>query len=213
MKAIIFIFSAILLLLSCNSDEEIVKKKELPKDDLEIISSDFEGTEFKDPIHLELLKELDICDMVLDENTGFATCSPENFQIIPFNKNKSVRDAFILHVKSATRLKGQDVLLPVRHVIVFEIEQGKLVRTNGFRGEFFGMRKGQNNIKDIILALYLKEDETLFHCRFKWNDGKFSFNTIEGLDYGEGMRSLKKESKDSISAQVYSALVDANVIF
>ena len=138
MKAIIFIFSAILLLLSCNSDEEIVKKKELPKDDLEIISSDFEGTEFKDPIHLELLKELDICDTMEVEGSNVAPCSAENFKFMKFNDNAKLEDAFLLPawLESGWVIKNRDDKGESRYDFQFVDKQGYKVTLEGLSRTF-----------------------------------------------------------------------------
>ena len=118
-----------------------------------------------------------------------------------------------LQIKAATRFKGQDVPLPVRHIVVFEREKGELIRVNGFRGDIIGMSDSDSGVKDLMLALYLTDDETLFHCLFKWNGGQYSFESIEGLDYGEGVRTLNPDLKDSLSNDIYTSLMSSNLIF
>lgn len=203
-------FSGLFLLNSCKSDPG----KDAEDDEIEVIDDfEFDDKKFKDPLHLEILKELDICDLSLSDSSMYAPCTPEYFQIYPFRKDKSVKDAFILYVKAAIPLKGQPMLLPVRHVIVFERENGELVRVNGFRGEMVELRENAKGDKDLIVALYLTGDETLFDCKFIYKDGKYSFEAVEALDWGEGMRNVKASMKDSVSRQVYRDLMDKQLIF
>lgn len=206
---LIVIVSSLFVLSACKEDE-----KDPEKDELEVIDDfDFDEKKFKDPVHLELLKELDICDVELSDTSMYAPCTPEYFQIYPYHKDKSVKDAFILYVKAAIPLKGQPYLLPVRHVIVFERENGTLVRVNGFRGELAELRETAGGHKDLVVALYLTGDETLFDCLFKYKDGKYSFEHVIGLDWGEGMRDVKEEMRDSVSKDVYRDLMSKNLIF
>lgn len=200
---LLFAFSA------CKDDPEV----EVDPDSEVIDDFNFDDKKFKDPLHLELLKELDICELEMTDTSMYAPCSPEYFQIYPFRSDKSVKDAFILYVKAATPLKGRPLLLPVRHVIVFERENGELVRTNGFRGEMVELREGKNGIKDLVVALYLTGDETLFDCLFKYKDGAFKFESVEALDWGEGIRNVKESMKDSVSNQVYRDLMEKQLIF
>lgn len=206
----LFVFSSLLLFTGCKDDP---KTDELKAD--EIVQEDFEFDEetFKDSLQLEILKELDICDLNFSDSSMYAPCTPEYFQIIPFDPKRPMKDAFILYVKAAIPLKGQPLLLPVRHVIVFERENGSLVRANGFRGEMVEMRENGDAPKDLVVALYLTGDETLFDCLFKYKEGKYSFESVEALDWGEGLRNVKESLKDSVSKEVYSDLMDKQLIF
>jgi hypothetical protein len=207
-KYILLVIIALTLITSCK--EDVDKEKDEP----EVIDDfDFDDKIFKDSIHLELLKELDICELQFSDTSMYAPCTPEYFQIHPYRKDKSVKDAFILYVKAAIPLKGQPVLLPVRHVIVFERENGSLVRVNGFRGELVELRENKNGHKDMVVALYMTGDETLFDCVFKYKEGKFSFDYVEALDWGEGMRNVKEDVRDSVSKEVYRDLMNKSLIF
>ncbi len=202
--------TSLILFTGCKDDPESdhPEKNDTVQEDFE-----FDEKHFKDSLHLEILKELDICDLSLSDSSMYAPCTPEYFQIIPFDPDRSVKDAFILYVKAAIPLKGQPLLLPVRHVIVFERENGALVRANGFRGEMVEMRDNGNKPKDLVVALYLTGDETLFDCLFKYKDGKYSFESVEALDWGEGLRNVKESLKDSVSKEVYNDLMDKQLIF
>lgn len=205
--------SIILLLIAvvgCKDDPTIDTDPEEP---LVEDNFSFDDKTFKDSTHLALLKELDICELNFSDSSMYAPCTPEYFQIYPFDPNRSVKDAFILYVKAAIPLKGRPMLLPVRHVIVFERENGALVRVNGFRGELVEMRKNADKAEDLLIALYLTGDETLFDCLFKYKDGQYSFESVESLDWGEGMRNVKESLKDSVSKDVYSDLMDKQLIF
>lgn len=210
--------TTILVLAACTDDEPDVKDPndsvENPEDDVEIVTPDFMGDKFENPVHLDLLKELDICDVIEGDSTSyFAACSPKNFEIIEYKGKGTVEDAFILHTKAAIRLKGQDLPLPVRHVLIFERENGALVRVNGFRGELNGMRDGEDGVKELIISIYLKDDDSVFDCLFKYEKGKYSFKSVEGIDWGEGLRPIKANMKDSISADIYNSLMTAQLIF
>lgn len=212
----IFTLLGMILLFSCNNTEEktIIQEPEISVlDVIEDQTNNFSEIRFDNPIHLELLKELDICEMTASDSSLVATCSPENFKIIEFRSDKDVKDAFILQIKAGIQFKGQDLPLPVRHLIVFERENGQLVRVNGFRGDLIANTDGEGSAKDLLIALYLNSDETLFHCLFKWEDGHYSFESVEGLDYGDGIRTLQPELKDSLSNQIYNDLMNGNLIF
>lgn len=212
-RLITLIAIGIFCFTACDTTEPVEDIKEDIVDEIVEIRNEFEGIKFDDPVHLDLLEELGICEMVSSDSNYYATCSPENFKIIAYKKDKDIRDAFILQVKAAIRFKGQDVPLPVRHIVVFERENGELIRLNGFRGDLIGMTDGDSGIKDLMVALYLTDDETLFHCLFKWNGGQYSFESIEGLDYGDGVRMLQPALKDSLSNDIYSSLMTSNLIF
>lgn len=199
---------------SCTDTEETVVPKERDTY-FESVVTNFEGKEFKDPIHLEILKELDVCEMTSADSTYFATCSPENFKISPFKNGAKLRDAFILEMKAGIFPKNAEMPLPpVRHIIVFEREGGKLVKVAGFRGNMIGSRKNEKSgANDLLFALYDPEDETLFHCAFKWSGKKYEFEGIERLDYGSGFRTLKGDKKLETTQQIFQQLRDKSIIF
>lgn len=212
-RIILIIPITLFVIASCGDD---IKKKPIEQKDpeIEVITPDFKGEKFSNPAHLELLKELNICDVIDSDSTSYyAACSPKNFELLTFNEKKDVTEAFILQTRSAIRLKGQDASLPVRHILIFERENGSLVRINGFRGELIAMEDGKNGMKELMVAIYLKEDDTVFNCLFKWKDNKYSFDSVVALDWGEGMKPLKANKKEEVSAEIYTSLMAANLIF
>lgn len=203
-----------LILVSCQADPEPEKQQGTDEQttDVDNQTTDFEGNDFTDQGDLELLKELNICALN-DSMSIVADCSPDNFKLVPIFPDKPKKDGFLLLVKSGIVLKGETrPLPPVRHIYAFVRENGELVKVNGFRGDLIASRKGEKG-NDIVLALYLKEDETLFHCLYKWDGEHYSFESIEGLDWGEGVKTLKADMKDSVSNEVYNSIMASNLIF
>jgi len=202
------------LLVACSNPKEKPSDEIGEKPEGEVVQQETEFSEgaFEDNTSLEILKELDIC--VMTDSLGLiAECSPKNFKIIPIKKEGSVKDAFILEVKAGILLKGSaEPLPPVRHVIVFERVNGQLVKTNGFRGDVIATVEGGEAV-DLILALYHKEDETLFHCKYSWDGSEYQFKSVEGLDYGEGVRTLSESTRDEVTNQIYTSIMQSNLVF
>jgi len=201
-------------LVACGREEEPIDPIVVNDEgDVELMTTIFDENAFPDSIHKELLQELNICDMASSDTSFFAECSPENFKVIPFKNGARVEDAFILQVKNGIVLKGEQLPLPVRHIIVFERTDGVLVRTNGFRGDLLEMSDGEKG-RDMLLALYVKEDDVLFHCMFKWDGKRYSFDSVVAMDLGyENLRVIKESVRDSVSKEIYTSLVSNNLIF
>ena len=207
---------ALLVLISCESEspkEATATTDQVGgKSQIEGQVTDFSDDAFDNPKYLEILKELDIC--VLNDSLGLiAECSPKNFKIIPFKNNVPIEDAFILEVKAGVMLKGSnEPLPPIRHIIVFERENGELIQVNGFRGDLIAKDVGKE-ANDLIMALYVKADETLFQCKYVWNGDKYEFKSIEGLDYGDGVMTLSESTRDSVTNEIYGSIMQSNLIF
>lgn len=201
-------------MIACKEDpvQDSDYRDEQVEVDVEDQVTDFSSNDFERAEDLALLRELNICEV--NDSLGIvADCNPDNFKIIPIFDDKPVEDGFLLLVKAGIVLKGENrPLPPVRHIYAFVRENNELVKVNGFRGDLIATQKGKPG-KDIILALYLKEDETLFHCLYKWDGERYSFDTIEGLDWGEGVKTLKADMKDSVSTEVYNSIMSSNLIF
>ncbi len=216
MKKCVAFVAILMLLLACGADP--VGKEKKVADKFEDTRTTFDEKEFKNPIHVELLRELNICEFMSPDSTYFATCTPDNFRIIEYKSKGSVRDAFILQMKAGIFPKDQEVPLPpIRHLIVFEREGGKLVRVGGFRGDLIEMRKSDSGGKDLLVGLYDSDDATLFQCLFKWNGKKYEFDCIERLDYGDGLRvfakTLSEKERTELTQQIFNQLKDKSLIF
>lgn len=217
MKKCIAFVAISMLFLACSS-EPTGKEKELISE-FEDTRTTFDDEKFTNPIHIELLRELNICEFMSPDSTYFATCTPDNFKIIEYKQSGSVRDAFILQMRAGIFPKDQEVPLPpIRHLIVFEREGGNLVRVAGFRGDLIEMRKSDSGAKDLVVGLYDDDDEgTLFQCLFKWNGKKYEFDCIERMDYGEGLRvfskSLSEKERLELTQQIFNQLKNKSLIF
>ena len=217
MKKYVALFVLSMVFVACADDSEGKPKELIPQ--FEDATTTFDDKEFKDPIHLELLRELNVCEFTSPDSTYYATCTPDNFRILEYKTKGSVRDAFILQMKAGIFPKDQEVPLPpVRHLIVFEREGGKLVRVGGFRGDLIEMRSSTSGAKDLLIGLYdTDEGGTLFHCLFKWNGKKYEFDCVERLDMGSGLRvfskSLSEKEKAEITQGIFQKLTDKSLIF
>ena len=215
MKTGVFI-ALILILISCNDDE--IGENQSADNNNEVgqithVETLFSEKEFNDPIDLALLSELQICDTIQADTSICATCSPQNFRIIPFHNSLSKRDAFMLQIKALTVLKGQSVQLPVRHLILFERENGQLVKVNGFRGNLIATRASDSGAKDLIIRFYIPDEQAFLNCLFTWNGQKYRFVSVEAIDGGGGHGSVKESVKEEVSKEVYQTLVDHSMLF
>ena len=203
------------MLAGCDTEEDEKPKTRETETYFEGIATKFEGKKFKNKEFLDILEELGVCEMATSDSSYFAACTPENFNISRFKNEGSMKDAFILEMKAGIFPKNAEMPLPpVRHVIVFEREEGKLVRVGGFRGNLIGKRPNEKSgADDLLLALYDTDDETLFHCVFKWNGSKYEFDSIDRMDYGDGFRTIKGANKVETTQQIFQQLRDKSIIF
>ena len=213
MKKLFYISILLSVTIACKSDP-VVDEGGIDS----VVVAEYQTTTFEDTIgfkidrHLELLDELNICEMV-DSFPLVANCSADNFKIIPIQGDDELESGFILQTKAGIVLKGANKPLPpVRHIFVYIRENGSLTKVNGFRGDLIATQDGEKG-KDIVLALYLKEDVTLFHCLYKWDGERYSFESVVGLDWGDGVKTLKEDTKDSVSNDIYNAIMDSKLVF
>ena len=214
MKYILPLLTLLGVLVACSAEEDEPIEKDA-EEYFEGIATTFEGKKFKSNAYNDLLEELGVCEFETSDSSYYAACSPENFKISKFKNEGNLEDAFILEMKAGIFPKNAEAPLPpVRHVIIFEREGGKLVRVGGFRGNLIGKRaNAKSGADDLLLALYDTDDETLFHCVFKWNGGKYEFHSIERMDYGDGFRTIKGEDKLETTQQIFQQLRDKSLIF
>jgi len=206
----------LIIVASCKDEVEKVKddvSTELKVGDITPIETLFDKTYFDTELEYNLLKELDICDTTKVEGSVCSPCSAEHFKFTKYNNDKTLNDAFLLQVKALTVLKSQAAKLPMRHLIVFERENGELIKVNGFRGNLIASRESKSGIKDLIVRFYIPEDEAFLNCLFIWEDNKYHFKTVEAIDGGGGFGRVKEAVKDSVSKIVYQSLMDNAMLF
>lgn len=215
MRYIFSLLTLLFLIIGCAADPEDEPKDPKLETYFEGVTTTFEGEKFKNSKEDEILRELDICEFNPTDSTYYASCSPENFKISSYKNEGDLKDAFILEMKAGIFPKDAEIPLPpVRHVVIFEREGGKLVKVGGFRGNLIGKRpNSKSGAEDLLIALYDTDDETLFHCVFKWNGKKYEFHSIERLDYGEGFRTLKGKDKLEMTQQIFQQLQSKSLIF
>ncbi len=218
MKYFLSIILLVFILTSCDSDSSDLLEVNADIEDTNVegfedATADFSTTKFDDPEYIEILGELDVCLMIDQDSTVFATCSPKNFRILPFKEGVSVKNAFILQMKAGIVLKGQAAPLPERNILIFERDAGQLVKVNGFRGDLTATRGGTNGVKDLVITFYSKKEETFFDCIFQWNGTRYDFKFVEGVNWGEGFKPIKESMIDSISKEIYTDLMQNAKIF
>lgn len=214
MKYLSFLFLTFLL-FACSSEKEEVK--EVAQVHFEDIQTIFSPGEFSDTTKIQLLKELNICETRINPNDTawtYAPCAPSNFRFLSFNEKKELKNSFMLQIKALSILPAsKGVPLPVRHLMIFERESGKLIKVNGFRGNLVGWRKGKNPEKDLLVRFYLPVDEVFANCTFTWNGGRYEFSNAISVDWGEGDRTIKVEDRDSVSNLIYTDLINSSLLF
>lgn len=215
MKRIALLLLGSLYLYSCTTDPIVDEDVEDGPQvgDVTNIETLFEEKAFPDPIHRKLLLELGICDSLPIEITGCVECTPRNFKLFQYKPKEKIEDAFMLQIKAETILKGENLPLPIRHLLVFEREEGQLVKVNGFRGNLIAMRESASGVKDLIVRFYVAEDDVFLNCLFVWKDKKYSFVSVEAIHGAGGNGPVKAEFKDSISTMVYQSLMSNGMLF
>ena len=173
----------------------------------------FDESEFSIKEHSEILKELDVCDTLIGEDAICASCTPDFFKIIPFREDKVVKDAFLMQVKALTVMKGQEEKLPMRHLIAFERENGKLVKVNGFRGNLIASRISESGVNDLVIRFYIPSEKAFFNCLFLWSGKKYRFESVEAIDGNGGNGPIKASMKDEISRDIYQLLMSNTLLF
>lgn len=215
MKKLLFFAGVSLLIFSCDDP----KSTDVPEDVNEVediyesVEQEFKAGPFENPKHLEILNKLNVCEEHPGDSSIIAECSPKNFKIIPFRTDKNVEQAFILQTVAGIVLKGGNQPLPLRHIIVFEEENGQYVKVNGFRGELVNTYKTNTDIKGLEISFYLPEYEIITICAFEWDNGRYSFDRVVGIDNGDGMKAVKAELQEQVNNDMLNDLMSAQLIF
>lgn len=205
----LFVFS------SCKEVEEevVVTSKNPTEEEFEGIEVLFDENDFSDAKAVDLLKEINICsDVQTDAQGNIVTpCSPELFKFFPLKEGASIQNGFVLLIKANT---GG---IPLRRVLVFERENGALVKVNGFIANLIGMKKRDNANDDLLLRFIdkIEGSDVYYHCIFSWENGRYVFKTIEVIHEpaGDFHRRVKESAKDSLSKEIFKILENNQMIF
>lgn len=215
MNRFLFYLCTFFVLTSCGTDEETNDNQPVETSS-EIIGIEtlFNEKEFPDPVHLELLKELKICNTAQKDTSNYLdpACSPSFFKFFQLNENIPIKNAFMLQIKS--KVGG----IKLRRLIVFVREKGVLVKVNGFVANLIGLRPTPSGHYDLILRFNdnVEGDIIFYNTIFKWDGKKYVYDcteTIEGTDQsGPWRQRIKEEFKDSVSKDIYATLVTNQMI-
>lgn len=210
----------IVLIASCSSREEDPKENDKQADNPNELVNEFEGveilfddTEFEYPNAIDILKEINICSTEKQDSLGIpqTQCTPDNFKFFPLRKNMGIQDGFLLVIKA--QVGG----IQVRRILVFERENGELVKTNGFIANLVGFREKQEGPADLLLRFIDKDPvgDYYYNCSFVWKDGKYEYDGLEVISQPTQnfSRTIKPEFKDSMSKEIYAIIDGNNMIF
>ena len=174
---------------------------------VEQISTDFNLNKFSSNEEIELLKEIGICDSTQadDKNLDNPSCSPRFFRFFKLNKSKELSDGFMLLVRAGVNK------FPVRRLLIFERENGQLVKTNGFVGYIIERRVVAGNYDDIVVRFFerYENQKYFYNCLYTWKNGRYVYQKCEAINDAK----LKPEKADSVSIEVEKILNENKLIF
>ena len=193
-----------------NEEEQEENKIEKPeeKSEIQLIETDFNANTFSGTTEFELLKELGVCDSTApnDKNLDRPSCSPRFFRFFSYKKNAELRNNFILLLRSG--VNG----FPARRLLIYERENGKLVRTNGFIGYIIEKRIVNNKLyDDIVIRFFERYDKQkyFYHCLFSWDKGRYNYVKCEEIND----QKVKAEKVDSVSRVINKTLIEKQLVF
>ncbi len=203
----------ILAMTSCEIDDVPLKKKsQSPKESNEIVGIEtlFSEESFRDKSHIELLKELKICNEFQKDTSNYLqpACSPKFFKLFPMRDDIPEKNAFMVQIKS--KVGG----IKLRRLVTFVRENGQLVKVNTFVANLIGIRKSKTHYYDLLLRFNDNiEGEIIFYnCLFTWNGQQYKFTTVELIEGATWRQRLKPEFKDSVSNDIYNTLKNNEMI-
>ena len=216
-----YIITALVLtaIVSACKGETEDNEIDVPAEKIEVeqISTLFDETSFEDPDSYELLKELSICSDSAEMVDGQfrAPCTPEYFKFFPLKKGQALRDGFILQIRS---MVGG---IAIRRLLVFERENGQLVKLNGFMGNLIERRSDGSDYDDLLIRFpdnivdeQRKMIETVFYnCLFKWNGSQYEYKNVEAIEGKNWGGKVKESMKDSMSVEIHKVLKDNQMTF
>jgi hypothetical protein len=204
-----FLFS----IVSCKTDpsEKTDTKPVIEKPIDKTISINFRENEFSSNLEKELLKEIKICNPneLDDSDSKKCACSAKFFKFFPLSKSISLSNGFVLVIKS------EFCGFPIRRTIVFERENGTLVKVNGFNANLIEQRESTSGYNDLILRFPDRIDKdvarlTYYNCKYSWKNGQYQMTKVEEIDE-DFPRKIKQEYQDSMNKVILSILEKNNM--
>ncbi len=223
MKKIAFYTLTFTLLMaySCKNETSEIPEKEdvIPMTEVKVekIETLFEEDSFDNPDAKNLLLELKICsDSAIKTEDGMSVpCSPKFFKFFKLREDKELKDAFMLLVKS--NVGG----VAVRRFLIFERENGQLLKVNGFTANLLERRKSDKKYDDLLLRFpdvvedaKMKQKEYMrYDCLFSWDGTKYDFKYVESIK-GDGWGGkVKLKDRDATSKEILETLKQNKMIF
>lgn len=215
MQKLLFSLFLVSTLMGCKSGDSTetevadnVKIEEVK--DFENIEELFDQTTFSDSNELALLQEIQICTLDSEAlSKGAIPCDPGNFKFFPLIKGGDLNNGFILLVKSGT---GG---FPLRRLLIFQRERGKLVKVNGFVSNLIGRVPSKSGYDDLLLRFNDKDgtEDMFYNCLFTWNGSQYIYKQVEVIEGRNWGGRVKAEMKDSISNEIYQNILNNKMIF
>ena len=206
----LIIIPIILVAIFFNKRDYKKPKIDEPKDEsqIELIETDFITNTFSGTTEIELLKELGVCDSTAPNDNNFdrPSCSPKFFRFFSLKKGAKLRNSFMLLMRSG--VNG----FPARRLLIFERENGNLVKTNGFTGYIIEKRPGKKLDYDDIVVRFFEKYESqkyFYNCLFSWKNQRYEFVKCEAIND----IAIKPEKVDSVSTEVNKILQEKQLIF
>jgi len=201
---IIYVLMLLVYLTACKTEDEkdsTTTRKKTSNSEIEKIETLFDETSFSSNEEQNLLKELEICNPSQKDKTNYndPACHPKFFKFFKYNSKKSLKDAFVLLIKS--KVQG----FPLRRVLIFERENGQLVKVNGFVANLIEKRKTKSQIDDIVLRFndHLGGGDIVFYnCLYRWEDKHYVFQKVEQINDA----NIKPMYQDSMNNEIYSII-------
>lgn len=211
------IFStALFFLAACGDDEKDdnpFMKHHHPAQSVTTISTDFGTNTFSSETETELLKELKLCDpkATSDTNELQPSCSPRFFRFFPLSDKIPLRDGFILLIKAG--VNGT----PLRRILIFQRENGELIKLNGFFGNLIERRPSKTGYNDLVIRFTDNIEGSLayYNCLFQWDKGQYIYKLCEAIQEGgqEAPHRIKAEYIDSMAPEIKSILDRNHMIY
>ncbi|MFM7595481.1 MAG: hypothetical protein ACKO4Y_04815 [Flavobacteriales bacterium] len=191
------------------------EEKKLAKEE---IFTDFSVNTFNSDVELQLLKELKICDTTRSSDQ-FGACSPKFFRFFKLNKDKPLRDGFMLLINGIA-FQDPEAKFPIRRLLIFEREGGKLVAVNKFKGNLIETREVKDSpYSDILIRFKLDQYNEKYHVLYTWNKNRYQLKQCEKLVYWDesqmrfvGGRVMASKI-DSVSREVEKILKEESLVF
>lgn len=212
-RGIILLLSLILVALVViltpkeNATPDTNQPKDIAHKEHKEISTDYSLNRFTEGTERGLLQEIGICDTmnVVENNLDVPACSPRFFRFFTLKNSTPLKSGFMLLIRSGVNA------FPTRRLVVFERQNKKLIKVNGFIGYIIERRKTNSAYDDIVIRFFERYDRQkyFYHCLFTWKNNKYQYVNCEEIND----QKIKVQLQDSVSNVVKQILIDKQYLF